>query len=151
MKAAMNSYIASLLAQTADNDAAVAVGIMAFLAAFAMVFIIIGLLVVIGMWKAFSKTGQPGWAAIIPIYNLVVLFRIGGQSGWFALAILLNLIPFIGGLAWLGIIIWNHINVSKRFGHGVGFALGLVFLSPIFWLILGFCSSKYLGDQQAQA
>jgi Family of unknown function (DUF5684) len=144
----MNTSIASVLAQVSNDEAlAAAAGIMAFLAAFAFVFIAIGLVAAIGMWKTFEKAGQPGWAAIIPIYNLVVMFRLGGQSGWFALAILLNLIPFIGGLAWLGIIIWNHVNISKRFGQGVGFAIGLVLLAPIFWLILGFGSSKY--DDQA--
>ncbi len=147
----MNSYIASLLAQVSDNDAAVAGGILALLGAFMFVFALVGLVVLVGMWKTFSKAGQPGWAAIIPVYNLVVLFRIAGQSGWLALTFLLNFIPVIGGLAWLGIVIWNHVNVSKRFGHGVGFALGLVFLAPIFWLILGFGSSKYVGDQAAQA
>ena len=147
----MNSSIASLLAQASDNDAAVAGGILALLGAFMFVFALVGLVVLVGMWKTFSKAGQPGWAAIIPFYNLVVLFRIGGQSGWLALTWLLNFIPVIGGLAFLGILIWNHVNVSKRFGHGVGFALGLVFLSPIFWLILGFGSSKYIGDQAAQA
>ncbi len=147
----MNSSIASLLAQVSDNDAAVAGGILALLGAFMFVFALVGLVVLVGMWKTFSKAGQPGWAAIIPVYNLVVLFRIAGQSGWLALTFLLNFIPVIGGLAWLGIVIWNHVNVSKRFGHGVGFALGLVFLAPIFWLILGFGSSKYVGDQAAQA
>ncbi len=147
----MNSSIASLLAQVSDNDAAVAGGILALLGAFMFVFALVGLVVIIGMWKTFSKAGQPGWAAIIPVYNLVVLFRVAGQSGWLALTFLLNFIPVIGGLAWLGIVIWNHVNVSKRFGHGVGFALGLVFLAPIFWRILGFGSSKYVGDQAAQA
>ena len=147
----MNTSIASVLAQVSNDEAAVAAGIMAFLAAFAFVFIAIAVVVVVGMWKAFEKAGQPGWAAIVPIYNLVVMFRIGGQSGWFALAILLNLIPFIGGLAWLGIVVWNHVNISKRFGQGVGFAIGLVLLAPIFWLILGFGSSKYVGEQPAQA
>ncbi len=142
----MNSSIASLLAQVSDNDAAVAGGILALLGAFMFVFALVGLVVIIGMWKTFSKAGQPGWAAIIPVYNLVVLFRIAGQSGWLALTFLLNFIPVIGGLAWLGIVIWNHVNVSKRFGHGVGFALGLVFLAPIVWLILSFGSSKYVGD-----
>ncbi|MFM7398796.1 MAG: DUF5684 domain-containing protein [Verrucomicrobiota bacterium] len=147
----MNLSIASLLAQAYDNEAALEHGILALLGAFMFVFILVGLVVVIGQWKAFSKAGQPGWAAIIPFYNLVVLFRIAGQSGWLALTWLLNFIPFIGGIAFLGILIWNHVNVSKRFGHGVGFALGLVFLAPIFWLILGFGSSKYVGDQAAQA
>jgi len=147
----MNTSIASVLAQVSNDEAAAAAGIMAFLAAFAFVFIAIAVVVVVGMWKAFEKAGQPGWAAIVPFYNLVVMFRIGGQSGWFALAILLNLIPFIGGLAWLGIVVWNHVNISKRFGQGVGFAIGLVLLAPIFWLILGFGSSKYLAEQPAQA
>ena len=147
----MNIPIASLLAQASGNEEAVAAGIMAFFAAFAFVIIAVAIVTVVGMWKAFEKAGQPGWAAIIPIYNLVVMFRLGGQSGWFALAILLNLIPFIGGLAWLGIVVWNHVNISKRFGQGVGFAIGLVLLAPIFWLILGFGSSKYLAEQPAQA
>ena len=142
----------TILAQASGNrEAAIAAGIVAFVAAFALVFIAIGIVTAVGMWKAFDKAGQPGWAAIVPVYNLVVMFRLGGQSGWFALAILLNLIPFIGGLAWLGIIIWNHVNISKRFGQGVGFAIGLVLLAPIFWLILGLGSSKYVGEQPAQA
>ena len=144
--------LTTILAQASGNqEAAIAAGIVAFVAAFAFVFIAIGIVTAVGMWKAFDKAGQPGWAAIVPVYNLVVMFRLGGQSGWFALAILLNLIPFIGGLAWLGIIIWNHVNISKRFGQGVGFAIGLVLLAPIFWLILGFGSSKYVGEQPAQA
>ena len=147
----MNHSLASLLAQASGNEEAVTAGILAFIAAFAFVIIAVAIVTAIGMWKAFEKAGQPGWAAIIPIYNLVVMFRLGGQSGWFALAILLNLIPFIGGLAWLGIVVWNHVNISKRFGQGVGFAIGLVFLAPIFWLILGFGSSKYVAEQPAQA
>ena len=148
----MNNPIASLLAQASGNgEAALAAGLVAFFAAFAFVFIAIGLVVVVGMWKTFDKAGQPGWAAIVPFYNLVVMFRIGGQSGWFALSYLLNFIPIIGTLAFLGIIIWNHVNISKRFGQGVGFAIGLVLLAPIFWLILGFGSSKYLAEQPAQA
>ena len=148
----MNIPIASLLAHASGNEeAALAAGLIAFFAAFAFVFIAIAVVVIVGMWKAFEKAGQPGWAAIVPFYNLVVMFRLGGQSGWFALAILLNLIPIIGGLAWLGIVVWNHVNISKRFGQGVGFAIGLVLLSPIFWLILGFGSSKYVAEQPAQA
>ena len=57
----------------------------------------------------------------------------------------------IGSLAFFGILVWNHVNISKRFGQGVGFAIGLVLLAPIFWLILGFGSSKYLAEQPAQA
>jgi hypothetical protein len=147
----MNHTIASLLAQADGNEEAIAAGVLAFMAAFGLIIAIVGLVVVVGMWKTFEKAGQPGWAAIIPFYNLVVMFRIGGQSGWFALSYLLNFIPVIGSLAFLGILVWNLVNISKRFGQGVGFALGLAFLAPIFWLILGFGSSKYLAEQPAQA
>ncbi len=147
----MNIPLASLLAQASENDALAEAGVLAFLAAFGLIIAIVGLLVVVGMWKTFDKAGQPGWAAIVPFYNLVVMFRIGGQSGWFALSYLLNFIPIIGSLAFLGILVWNHVNISKRFGQGVGFAIGLVLLAPIFWLILGFGSSKYLAEQPAQA
>ena len=149
MNSAMNIPIASLLAQVSDEAAAA--GILAFFAAFGLIFAIVGLLVVVGMWKTFDKAGQPGWAAIVQFYNLVVMFRIGGQSGWFALSYFLNFIPIIGSLAFFGILVWNHVNISKRFGQGVGFAIGLVLLAPIFWLILGFGSSKYLAEQPAQA
>ncbi|TAF17486.1 MAG: hypothetical protein EAZ72_04750, partial [Verrucomicrobia bacterium] len=107
----MNHTIASLLAQAEGNEEAVAAGIMAFFAAFAFVFIAIAVVVIIGMWKTFEKAGQPGWAAIIPFYNLVVMFRLGGQSGWFALSYLLNFIPIIGSLAFFGILVWNHVNI----------------------------------------
>ena len=39
--------------------------------------------------------------------------------------------------------IMNNWRTSKVFGHGVGYFIGLLFLQPIFWLILGFGSSKY--------
>jgi hypothetical protein len=147
----MNIPIASLLAQADGNEEAVAAGILAFMAAFGLVLVIVGLLILVGMWKTFEKAGQPGWAAIVPFYNLVVMFRIGGQSGWFALSYLLNFIPIIGSLAFFGILVWNHVNISKRFGQGVGFAIGLVLLAPIFWLILGFGSAQYVAEQPAQA
>jgi len=144
------NILTPILAEASANNAAI--GAFAALGVVLILMILaVALLVVIGMWKVFTKAGQPGWAAIIPFYNLVVLFQTGGQSGWLALTWLLNFIPLIGGLAFLGILIWNHIEVSKRFGKGVGFALGLVFLPPIFWLILGFDSSKYVSEQPAQA
>ena len=49
--------------------------------------------------------------------------------------------------AWM---VWVHHRISTRFGQGVGFTLGLTLLAPIFWLILGFGSAKYLGEKPAQ-
>ena len=142
----------SLLAQASGtNDAAVAAGLMAFFAAFAMVFFIIGLVCLIGMWKVFAKAGQPGWAVLIPFYNVIVLLRVAGLAWYWLFFPLVIIVPVLGALAYLAWIVWVHHRISTRFGQGVGFTIGLTLLSPIFWLILGFGSAKYVGEQPAQA
>jgi hypothetical protein len=89
-------------------------------------------------WKIFTKAGQPGWAAIIPIYNLYIWCKIVGRPWWW---ILLMLIPFVNFV----ITIILCIDLAKSFGKGVGFGLGLVFLGIIFFPILGFGSAQYQG------
>lgn len=90
------------------------------------------------MWKVFTKAGQPGWAAIIPIYNYYIMTKIAGKPGiW----VLLMLIPIVN----IVFLIWLTNMISKSFGHDEGFTVGLILLSFIFWPILGFGSSKYLG------
>ena len=96
---------------------------------------LLGLLQLIGLWKVFVKAGQPGWAAIIPIYNLYVMTKIGGKPGWWVW--LCIFVPFF--------VIWVYNMISKSFGKDEGFTVGLVFLSFIFWPILGFGDARYLG------
>jgi hypothetical protein len=148
----MNNPIASLLAQASGNEeAALAAGLVAFFAAFAFVFIAIGLVMLIGMWKVFTKAGQPGWAVLIPVYNFILLLRIAGLAWYWVFTPLIILIPILGAIAYLVWVVWVHHRISTRFGQGVGFTIGLTLLGPIFWLILGFGSSKYLAEQPAQA
>lgn len=89
-----------------------------------------------GTWKLFEKAGRPGWAAIVPVYNLVVLLRITSQSMWW---ILLVLIPGVNVVA-LFII---HLNVAWRFGKDLGYAFGLTLLPFVFYPILGFGHARY--------
>ncbi len=98
----------------------------------------IGVLAVIAMWKIFVKAGEPGWAAIIPFYNIYVLFKITWGSGW---KFLLLLIPFAN----IVILIITMVKLAKAFGKSGGFAVGLIFLSIIFYCILAFDQSQYLG------
>jgi hypothetical protein len=93
---------------------------------------------IIAMWKVFEKAGQPGWAAIIPIYNIYIMTKIGGKPGIWTL---LMFIPFIN----LIFAIWLYNMVSKSFGKDEGFTVGLVLFGIIFWPILGFGKSKYIG------
>ena len=143
--------LATTLAQVSRNDAAVATGILAILAGFAVILFAIYIICVIGLWKVFAKAGQPGWAALIPIYNIIVLLRIAGLPWYWVFAPFVAIIPILGWIAYLVWIVWVHHRISTRFGQGVGFTIGLTLLGPIFWLILGFGDSKYLGEQPAQA
>lgn len=98
----------------------------------------IAVLAIVALWKIFEKAGEPGWAAIIPFYNLYVLFKITWGSGW---KFLLLLIP----IANIVILIITMVKLAKAFGKSGGFAVGLIFLSVIFYCILAFDQSKYLG------
>ena len=105
----------------------------------AMIFgLLIALLVIVAMWKVFTKAGQPGWASIIPIYNIYIWCKIVGRPGWW---VILLLIPFVNFI----IAIILSIDLAKSFGKGVGFGLGLALLGFIFWPILGFGSAQYQG------
>jgi hypothetical protein len=105
----------------------------------------------ISLWKVFTKAGQPGWAVLIPIYNLIVLLRIAGLAWYWVFAPLILLIPVLGAIAYTVLAVMCIHRISTRFGQGVGFTIGLTLLGPIFWLILGFGDSKYIGEQPAQA
>lgn len=97
------------------------------------------ILMIVSMWKIFKKAGKPGWASIIPIYNIVVLFQVAGLNPWL---ILLMFIPFANFV----IIFLAYIRLAKAFGKGVGFGLGLVFLNIIFMPILAFSNTEYKGE-----
>ena len=141
-----------ILAQVSENNQnAIAAAAAAFIAAFFLVFVVIGIVTLIGMWKTFAKAGQPGWAVLIPIYNIIVLLRIAGLPWYWVFAPFVAIIPILGWIAYLVWIVWVHHRISTRFGQGVGFTIGLTLLSPIFWLILGFGSAKYVAEQPAQA
>ena len=94
-------------------------------------------LIIVSMWKIFEKAGKPGWACIIPIYNIIVLLEIIGKPWWW---LLLMLIPIVNII----FLIWATNLLSKSYGQGVGFTIGLIILSFIFYPLLG------LGDYQYQ-
>ena len=99
------------------------------------IFALIVLLVILtSKWKVFVKAGKPGWAALIPVYNIIVLLDIVRKPLWWT--VLVILFPFI-------FMIWVLHLVSKRFDQGLGFTIGLVLLPFIFIPILGFGSAEF--------
>ena len=96
------------------------------------------ILMIAALWKVFTKAGQPGWAAIIPIYNVYILCKIGGKSGWWVLLLMVPLLNIIFAIL-------LSIAIAEKFGKGAGFGLGLTFLGVIFYPILGFGDAQYHG------
>ena len=103
-----------------------------------VIYVAVLLLMIVSMWKIYTKAGKPGWACIIPIYNIIVLLEIVGKPWWW---LLLMLIPFVN----IVLAIWMLNLLSKSYGHGVGFTLGLLFLGFVFFPVLGLGESKYIG------
>lgn len=90
------------------------------------------------MWRIFTKADKPGWASIVPIYNLVVLFQIANLN---PLMIFLLMIPFVNFV----VLIMLYIKLAEAFGKGAGFGIGLIFLGFIFLPILAFGDAEYQG------
>lgn len=88
------------------------------------------------LWSIFEKAGEPGWKAIIPIYNNYILIKIAGHPWWF---LILFFIPFVN----LVVFFIVFLSLSRKFGHDVGFAIGLFFLGFIFIPILAFNDDVY--------
>jgi hypothetical protein len=110
-----------------------------FTGGFGLFCLFVLVVIIIGGWKVFEKAGQPGWAVLIPIYNLWILLKIVGRPGWW---LLLYLIPLVNVV--IAIII--AIDVAKAFGQSAAFGFILIFLlGGIGYLILGFGNYRYLG------
>lgn len=118
------------------NDAATG-GLLAAFGSMWIVTMIVAVVTIVAMWKLFTKAGRPGWAALIPIYNTYTLFDIVYPGH--GIKFLLMLIPFVN--IYIGI--KCYIDLAKAFGKSGAYALGLIFLNPIFMCILGFDSSVY--------
>jgi hypothetical protein len=129
--------ITTILAQSSSNTGGGLAGIL-----MALIYIAILVVVIAGLWKTFVKGGQPGWAAIVPIYNIYCLCKIVGRPGWWTI---LFFIPFVSIV--FAIIV--SIDLAKSFGKSIAFAIGLILLSPVFFCILGFGSAQYNGPAAA--
>jgi len=117
---------------------ALGLGLIIVLLVVTVVALIVLLVSHIGLWKIFTKSGRPGWASTVPVYNAIVLLDIIGRPTWWIGPLCLPVVNIVYGV-WLG------LDLAKVFGKGVWFGLGLVFLHPVHMLILGFGRARYLG------
>ena len=134
----LNFLTFMFLFKSDDEIGGAAAGIMAiimFIIYFAIIIVMIA-----GMWKIFVKAGKPGWAAIVPIYNIIILLEIVGRPIWWIL------IYFV--CAPIAAIIIS-LDLAKSFGKEIGFGIGLIILPVIFYPMLGFGSATYVGPAAA--
>ena len=119
-----------------DNSAPPNGALGAALGVMGIVYLAVIVLLVAAMWKIFVKAGKPGWAAIVPIYNLIVLLEIAGRPLWW---FLLMLIPLVN----LVMFIIVAVDVARKFGKGIGFAIGMLILPFIFYPMLAWGNAQY--------
>ncbi|MBN1766709.1 MAG: hypothetical protein JW860_15750 [Sedimentisphaerales bacterium] len=102
------------------------------------IYLILVVLILAAWWQVFAKAGVPGWAALIPIYNMYILLTIIGRPAWWLLLLFIPLVGFV-------ICVVIYIDLAKKFDKGTGFAIGLLFLPFIFLPILAFSDAQYTG------
>ncbi len=96
----------------------------------------IAILMIVGIWRIFTKAGQPGWGSIIPVYNLYLMLVVAQKPVWW---IILFFIPFVNII--VSLLLW--LTVAERFGKSAGFGIGLWLVPFIFAPILGLGSAQY--------
>lgn len=101
-----------------------------------IIWLAVVILMIVSIWKVFTKAGQPGWACIIPIYNAYVMLKVAGKPGWWLLLLFIPVVNFI-----ISLII--PFAVAGNFGKGAGFGIGLLLLPFIFYPILAFGNAQY--------
>lgn len=125
-------YTTTTTTTTSSLDPMVALVLLGFYA-------VIGLVYVVALWKIFTKAGQPGWAAIVPFYNIYIMLQIAGRPGWW---ILLFFVPGVNFV----ISILVAIDLAKAFGKSTAFGVfGLALFSFVGYPMLGFGKATYHG------
>ena len=101
-----------------------------------LLWLAVVVLIIASFWIVFTKAGQPGWACIVPIYNIIILLQIARKPLWW---IILMLIPLVNIV--IGILV--VIEIAKNFGKSAGFGIGLLFLPFIFYPILAWGDARF--------
>jgi hypothetical protein len=116
-----------------------------FSGGFLLAALAIAVVAIIGCWKVFEKAGQPGWAVLIPFFNVYILMKVAGRPGWWLVLYFIPIVNFV-----VAIIV--SLDVAKAFGQSAVFGFFLLFLfGGIGYLILGFGNYQYRGPQAMAA
>ena len=76
-----------------------------------IIFLVIIIVLLVAVAMMFRKAGQPAWAVIVPIYNLIVFLKVAGRPWWWFFLYLIPIVSFV-----VSIIV--AIDIAKAFGKG---------------------------------
>jgi hypothetical protein len=113
-------------------------GLLTAIGAYASFMLVVWVVLIVSQWKIYTKAGRPGWAALVPIYNVLVLLDVAGKPGYW---LLLLMIPFAN--IYFGVA--TFIGLAERFGKDTGYAIGLLLLPFVFFPMLAFGSATFVG------
>ncbi len=113
---------------------------------YTIIVLVVVVIYIVSLWMLFEKAGKPGWAAIIPVYNVIVLLEIVGLQWYWIFIFLAGIIPVIGNLIILAFWFYLSYLVALSYGKDIGFAVGLFLVGFVFYPMLAFNKdTKYLG------
>ena len=102
-----------------------------------LIWLAVVVLMVASMWIVNTKAGQPGWACLVPFYNIYVMLKIAGKPGWWLVLFLLPVVNLVMAII-------TYIALAANFGKSTGFAIGMIFLPIVFFPMLAFGDAKYV-------
>lgn len=122
---------------TSTSDAGMAVLLVMF-ALFALLSLVVAVLMTVSLWRLFTKAGKPGWAAIVPVYNEIVMLQIAGRPVWW---VALMFVPLLG--LWVAIV--AAIDFIRSYGKSLGFTIFAILVPIIAYPMMAFGkSTKYV-------
>lgn len=121
-----------------DYDPAASAANQVLGAGFSVAYLAVAILLIASMWRIFTKAGRPGWAAIVPFYNVYVMLDVVGRPGWWLLLYFVPVVNFVVSIIVLA-------DLAKVFGKGIEYVLGLIILPFVFYPMLAFGSAVYVG------
>jgi hypothetical protein len=124
----MNDYVNADSMATIEN----------VLDTFGLFFLIFSIFMIACFWRIFHKAGKPGWATLVPFYNVAVILQIVGKPSWWLLLL------FVPGINII-IAVLMLIEMARSFGYGPGFGIGMFFLPIIFIPLLAIGENEYIG------
>lgn len=110
---------------------------------FVLIYFAVIILLIASFWRVYEKAGHPGWASLIPFYNIYIMLKIAGKPGWWLLLLFIPIVNII-------VLIIVNIEIAKAFGKDTGYGVGLAILGFIFYPMLAFGDAQYQhADQYA--